>query len=89
MLQELMRRAGSEDEQFFVKRTEQEQRDPTLRPGKHGERRMSVISANSLWLNDKLFYYRVMVMVNCATACMGAAAQVACLGSEGKAICHD
>ena len=89
VLMELMRRAGPASyEEHFRRRCELEAKDPTQKqPRGRGERRMSVIAPESLWLNDTFFWYRVAVMINCATACMNAAAQVACLGSSGELIC--
>ena len=75
-----MRRAGTAFERYFEQYVEREKQDPTLAPKKRrGERRVSVISPDSLWLQDGYFWYRVAVSVNSAVAAMHAAHSVACL----------
>ena len=88
VLSELMRRAGASFEQYFEQCIENEKRDPTLAPKKRrAERRVSVMSPESLWLQDGYFWYRVAVSANSAVAAMFAASTVACLAKSGKIFC--
>ena len=87
MLAECMRRAGTAYEEYFEKCSQNEKRDPTLASQKRrAERRVSVMSPQSLWMQDGFFWYRVAVTINGAQAAMTMAYMISCYG-RGKVSC--
>ena len=69
---------------LFAARPAEQQPPRALR---RAERRVSVISPESLWLQDGYFWYRVAVSVNSAIAAMFAATTVACLAKQATVFC--
>jgi hypothetical protein len=78
MLHELCSRAGPSYARHF-RRREQESGEAKQR---HYERRVSIISPNSLWF-DELFYFRVALALNTCISCFFQAKILICVGKSG------